>query len=260
MQAKLTTSNRYGNLWVCNLSSRTPFSHHWQVSMSEEQRPGFQSTEEKVGMQDNKLHEGPQQGLVLTHAPITVSTACILFQTLLNAPHTPWENICFCTQIAILLLYSHIYMNIILVHMREREKGCAHTYFCTETELKAPLNNKIITKIISLSHQNRIGMTRESYKNIAYNILFHTSNSGYPMHIPRWYTDILLTQIMQGSLHTEPPERSHTTSFFSSHQTSLFVFCILRRRNNFLQEDQVTGHYSVEADCKLFTRSFLLWN
>lgn len=149
MQAKLTTSNRYGNLWVCNLSSRTPFSHHWQVSMSEEQRPGFQSAEEKVGLQDNKLHEGPQQGLVLTHAPITVSTACILFQTLLNGPHTPWENICFCTQIAILLLYSHIYMDIILVHMSERES--VHTHFCTETTLKELLNNKIII-IISLSH------------------------------------------------------------------------------------------------------------
>lgn len=52
-------------------------------------RPGFQALWDEVGMLENKLREGPQQGLALTCAPITVSTACILFQTPLSAPHAP---------------------------------------------------------------------------------------------------------------------------------------------------------------------------
>lgn len=103
-------------VFECNLSSCIPFCHCRQVSMSAVQRPGFQSTGKKVGMQDNKLHKGPQQELALTHAPITVSTVCILFQILLSAPHTPWENICFCTQIPILI--PHICVNYSSTHER----------------------------------------------------------------------------------------------------------------------------------------------
>lgn len=122
------TSNCFGKIsfFECNLSPCFPFSHYRQVSMSAVQRPGFQSTGRKVGMQDNKLHKGPQQGLALTHAPITVSTACILFQTLLSAPHTPWENICFCTQIPILLPHTHEYYSGTHEHTHTH-KPCKHT-------------------------------------------------------------------------------------------------------------------------------------
>lgn len=103
---ELKTSDCFGKISVfeSNLSPR--ISHCRQVSVSAVQRPGFQSTGKKVGTLDNKLHKGPLRGVPLTHAPITMSTACILFQTLLSAPHTPWENICFCTQIPILLPHT----------------------------------------------------------------------------------------------------------------------------------------------------------
>ena len=107
---ELKTSQWFGNnsVFECNPSSCIPFCHYGQVTMSAVQRPGFQSTRKTVWMQDNKRHKGLQQGLALTHAPIILSTACILFQTLLSSPHTPWENICFCAQFPIPLPHMHV--------------------------------------------------------------------------------------------------------------------------------------------------------
>lgn len=54
-------NNCFGNISVFQYygPSCFPFSHYVQVSVSAVQRPGFQCSGKKVGMQDSELHKGP---------------------------------------------------------------------------------------------------------------------------------------------------------------------------------------------------------